>query len=168
MPELTVHAVEPGDLPDVLALHARAFGPGRFARTAYRVREGTPAISRFCLLSRVNGELVAHVRFTEVTVGGKPGVLLLGPLAVETRYRGLGYAKHLVEVGIENARKAGIALVLLVGDEPYYGRFGFKRVLPGQIRLPGPADPARWLAAELKEGALADYEGQVEAAPVGA
>ncbi len=59
MPEITVHAIEPRDLPDVLALHARTFGPGRFARTAYRVREGTPAISRFCLLSRVGGELVS-------------------------------------------------------------------------------------------------------------
>jgi predicted N-acetyltransferase YhbS len=166
MPEITVHSVAAEDLPDVLALHARAFGPGRFARTAYRIREGTPAISRFCLISKVNGELVAHIRFTEVTVGGKTGVLLLGPLAVETRYRGLGYAQRLVEVGLENARQAGITLVLLVGDEPYYGRFGFKRIPPGRIRLPGPADPARWLAAELKEGALAEFQGLVEAAPI--
>lgn len=165
MPEITVHAIEPGDLPDVLALHARAFGPGRFVRTAYRIREGTPPISPYCLLSKVSGELVAAIRFTEVTVGGKPGVLLLGPLAVEEDYAGLGYGKRLVAEGIERARKAGIKLVLLVGDEPYYGRFGFKRVPPGRIRLPGPADPARVLAAELEEGALAQFEGMVEAAP---
>ena len=165
MPEITVHAIEPGDLPDVLALHARAFGPGRFARTAYRVREGTRPISRFCLLSKVGGELVAAIRFTEVSVGGKTGVLLLGPLAVEARYAGLGYGKRLIAEGLENARKAGISLVLLVGDEPYYGRFGFKRLPPGRIRLPGPADPARMLVAELREGALADYQGLVEAAP---
>lgn len=165
MPEITVHAIEPGDLPDVLALHARAFGPGRFVRTAYRIREGTPPISPYCLLSKVSGELVAAIRFTEVTIGGKPGVLLLGPLAVEEDYAGLGYGKRLVAEGIERARKAGIKLVLLVGDEPYYGRFGFKRVPPGRIRLPGPADPARVLAAELEEGALAQFEGMVEAAP---
>lgn len=168
MPEITVHAIEPGDLPDVLALHARAFGPGRFVRTAYRIREGTPPISPYCLLSKVSGELVAAIRFTEVTVGGKPGVLLLGPLAVEEDYAGLGYGKRLVAEGIERARKAGIKLVLLVGDEPYYGRFGFKRVAPGRIRLPGPADPARVLAAELEEGALAQFEGMVEAAPAAA
>lgn len=164
MPEITVHAIEPDDLPDVLALHARAFGPGRFVRTAYRVREGTEPISRFCLLSKVGGELVAAIRFTEVKVGGKPGVLLLGPLAVEARYAGLGYGKRLVAEGLENARRAGIALVLLVGDEPYYGRFGFKRIGLGRIRMPGPVDPARMLAAELREGALADYQGLVEAA----
>jgi predicted N-acetyltransferase YhbS len=165
MPDITVHPVQPADLPDVLALNARAFGPGRFARTAYRVREGTPPISRFCLLSKVGDELVASIRFTEVTVGGKPGVLLLGPLAVEARYAGLGYGKRLVAEGLENARRAGMALVLLVGDEPYYGRFGFKRIGLARIKMPGPVDPARMLAAELQEGALARYEGVVEAAP---
>ena len=166
MPEITVHAIEPGDLPDVLALHARSFGPGRFVRTAYRIREGTPPISPYCLLAKVGGEMVASIRFTEVTIGGKPGALLLGPLAVEEDYAGLGYGKRLVAEGIERARKAGIKLILLVGDEPYYGRFGFKRVLPGRIKLPGPADPARVLAAELEEGALGQYDGMVEAAAV--
>jgi predicted N-acetyltransferase YhbS len=164
MPEITIHAIEPADLPDVLALHARTFGPGRFARTAYRVREGMPLISRFCLLARVGGELVASVRFTEVTIGGKGGVLLLGPLAVEARYAGLGYGKRLVAEGVENGRRAGIKLIVLVGDEPYYNRFGFQRIAPGRVRLPGPVDPARWLVAELEEGALAHYEGVVEAA----
>lgn len=165
MPEISVHAIEPADLPDVLALHARTFGPGRFARSAYRVREGTPPISRFCLQAKVAGDLVAAIRFTEVTVGGKPGVLLLGPLAVEARYAGLGYGKRLIADGLEKAKAAGIAVVLLVGDEPYYGRFGFKRLPPGRIRLPGPVDPARMLAAELREGALAEYSGLIEAAP---
>lgn len=165
MTEITVHPIAPADLPDVLALNTRAFGPGRFARTAYRIREGTPAISSFCLLAKVGGEIVASIRFTEITVGGKGGALLLGPLAVEQRYRGLGYARRLVSDGLENARRAGISLVLLVGDEPYYGKLGFKRVPTGRLRLPGPVDPARMLAAELKEGAIAEYEGMVEAAP---
>lgn len=164
MLEITVEPIDQKTLPEVLALHARAFGPGRFARAAYRVREGTPAISRFCLVSKVGGDVVAAIRFTEVTIGGKPGALLLGPLAVEARYAGLGYGKGLIAKGIDNARAAGIRLVVLVGDEPYYSRFGFKRVPPGRIRLPGPADPARILAAELVDGALAEYEGLVEAA----
>jgi predicted N-acetyltransferase YhbS len=163
MPEIIVEPIEDSDLPAVLALNARAFGPGRFARTAYRVREGTPPVSRFCLMARVGGELVASVRFTEVTIGGKGGALLLGPLAVEERYAGLGYGKRLVADGLEQARNAGIRLVVLVGDESYYGRFGFKRVAPGQIRLPGPVDPARVLAVELSPGALEDASGLVEA-----
>lgn len=164
MPEITVYAIEQADLPDVSGLHARAFGPGRFARTAYRIREGTPPISPFCLLGEISGELVAAVRFTQVTVGGKAGVLLLGPLAVEERYAGLGYGKRLVADGIENARRAGIRLILLVGDEPYYARFGFMPAPAGRFKLPGPADPARILAAELEEGSLAQYQGMVEAA----
>ncbi len=162
-PEITVQPVSSDDLPDVLALQTRAFGPGRFARTAYRVREGIEPISRFCLLSRVAGELVAAIRFTEVTIGGTPGALLLGPLAVEERYMGLGYGKRLVAEGVERAKAAGIRLVVLVGDESYYGRFGFERVPPGRILLPGPVDPMRVLAAELDPGALEQFTGLVEA-----
>lgn len=162
MPEIIVEPVKDSDLPDVLALNARAFGPGRFARTAYRVREGTAPVSKFCLMARVGGELVASVRFTEVTIGGAGGALLLGPLAVEERYAGLGYGKRLVADGLEKAKAAGIKLVILVGDESYYGRFGFKRVPSGRIRLPGPVDPARVLAAELVPDALEDAAGHVE------
>ena len=162
MPEITVHPIEPADLPAVLALNARAFGPGRFARTAYRIREGTPPVSRFCLLAKVGGEIVASIRFTDVTIGGKPGAVLLGPLAVEARYAGLGYGKRLVADGMDGARKAGITLVVLVGDEPYYNRFGFKRAPAGQLRLPGPVDPARLLVAELEAGALARFSGMIE------
>lgn len=163
MPDITVHPIIEDDLPEVFALHARTFGPGRFARTAYRIREGTPPVSRFCLLSRVAGELVASLRFTEVTIGGKRGALLLGPLAVEARYAGLGYGKRLVAEGLETARRAGVSIVVLVGDEPYYARFGFKRLAPGRIAMPGPVDPTRLLAAELVEGAVQQYIGAVEA-----
>ena len=148
-PQITVEPLGARDLPEVLALHARVFGPGRFTRSAYRVREGTPAISRFCLIGRVAGELVAAIRFTEVTIGGTPGAVLLGPLAVQARYAGLGYGRRLIADGIENARQAGIQLVVLVGDEPYYNKFGFKRAAAGRIGIPGPVDPARILVAEL-------------------
>ena len=163
-PEIIVEPLGTDDLPEVLALHARAFGPGRFTRSAYRIREGTPAISRFCLVARVAGELVASIRFTEVTIGGLGGALLLGPLAVEARYSGLGYGKRLIADGIENARAAGIGLVVLVGDEPYYSRFGFKRATAGRIILQGPVDPARLLVAELQPGAAERFSGIVAAA----
>lgn len=164
MPELIVNRATDADLPEILALHRRVFGPGRFVRSAYRVREGTPAISPFCLVARLGEELVAAIRFTPVTIGGKDGALLLGPLAVEPRHGGLGYGKRLVADGIEAARRAGIAIVVLVGDEPYYARFSFKRLPEDQVRLPGPVDPERLLAAELVAGAMGRFQGNVVAA----
>jgi predicted N-acetyltransferase YhbS len=109
----------------------------------------------------LDGELVAAIRFTEVRIGGAAGALLLGPLAVEPRLAGKGYGRRLVADGIDNARQAGVKLIVLVGDLPYYGRFGFVRVPAGQILMPGPVDPARLLAAELVPGALASYCGPV-------
>jgi predicted N-acetyltransferase YhbS len=161
--DVTTRPVAVADLPAISALHARAFGPGRFARTAYRVREGVASISRFCRLAEVAGEIVAAVRFTEVTVGGRSSALLLGPLVVEPACAGRGYGRGLVAAALADARAAGIALVVLVGDETYYERLGFKRVPADRIRLPGPADPDRILAAELEPGALARFEGVVAA-----
>ena len=159
-----VQPVQPDDLPQILDLHARVFGPGRFARTAYRIREGTPPISRHCLKILVAGKLAAAIRFTPVTIGGEAGALLLGPLAVEPHLAGQGYGKRLVGESMEKAKSDGVAAVILVGDEPYYGRFGFAPVPPGQIVLPGPVDPKRMLAAELQPGALQRYRGLVRAA----
>ena len=108
--------------------------------------------------------MVAAIRFTEITIGGQAGALLLGPLAVEARYAGLGYGKRLIADGIARARAAGVRLIVLVGDEPYYSRFGFKRAVPGRILLPGPVDPTRLLVAELEPAAAEHYSGVVEAA----
>ena len=162
--DITVRPATPDDLPAIKALQPRAFGPGRFARTAYRIREGVPLISRFCLVAVAPERLVAAIRFTEVTIGGAPGGLLLGPLAVEPAFAGQGFGKRLVADGLANAKAGGMRLSVLVGNEPYYARFGFVRVPPGQIWLPGPADPARILGAELSPGALAEYRGDVAAA----
>lgn len=164
MSEITVRPIAPEDLPLLAALHARVFGPGRFARTAYRVRERTEPTSKFCLLALLGGEIAASVRFTEIFIGETPGALLLGPLAVDPRYAGLGYGKRLVAEGIAAARTAGRKLVVLVGDMPYYARFGFVQVTPGAIVFPGPVDPARVLAAELEPGSLAAYRGPIAAA----
>lgn len=154
--------VQPVSADDELAisdLHARVFGPGRFTRTAYRVREGTGFASPHCLKAMLNGELAAAIRFTQITIGGQGGALLLGPLAVEPSFAGLGYGKQLVGEGVARARAAGLSIVVLVGNMSYYARFGFKPVPPGQISLPGPVDPARVLAVELVSGALARYAG---------
>jgi predicted N-acetyltransferase YhbS len=162
--EPEIRPASEADLPEILALHARVFGPGRFVRTAYRVREGTPPLSPFCRIARMGGKLIAAVRFTPITIGGKGQALLLGPLAVDPDFAGLGYGRQLVGIGIEAARKAGIVIVILVGDEPYYARFGFKRLPPDQVILPGPVDPERVLAAALQPGAAGEYRGRVAAA----
>jgi predicted N-acetyltransferase YhbS len=162
MATLVNRPVTTADGPAIAALHARVFGPGRFVRTAYRIREGHGAeFSPCCLLAHLDGALVAAIRFTPITIGGVGHALMLGPLAVETVHAGKGYGKQLVAEGLAKARNAGIRLVVLVGDTNYYERFGFVPVPPGQISLPGPADPRRILAAELAPGALADYRGLV-------
>lgn len=162
-PAFTMRPVTPDDLPTIRALHARAFGPGRFARTAYRIREGTDEISRHCRVCIIDGSIAAAVRFTPVEIGGQGGALLLGPLAVEPAFANRGYGRGLVVRALDEAGKDGIALVLLVGDEPYYGKLGFQRVPRGRMALPGPVDYDRLLAVELKPGALAATSGDVRA-----
>ena len=152
------------DSADIKALHARAFGPGRFTRTAYRVREGTPEFSPFCRVCVIDGRIIAALRFTPILIGGKGAALLLGPLAVEPAFANRGHGRGLIGEALEAARTAGIALVVLVGDEPYYGRFGFRKIPRGQITLPGPVDPDRLLAVELVPESLAAFSGRVSAA----
>ncbi len=161
---VTVRPVQSADLAAITALQARAFGPGRFARTAYRIREGQPPFSKFCLAAFSADTLIAAIRFTEVTVGESQGALLLGPLAVEPALAGLGHGKRLVADGLERAKTHGIQLVILVGNRAYYDRFGFVPVPPDQLWLPGPADPARILAAALTPAALTNYRGVIRAA----
>ena len=153
---------------DALALSklsAQAFGPGRFVRTAYRVREGVPPVLPLSLTGWLDGALVGGVRFTAIKIGGQEGGALLGPLVVDPGVNGNGYGKALVGEGLARARAQGFGLVLLVGDMPYYGRFGFAPVAPGKITLPGPVDPSRLLAVELEAGALEGMTGEVAAHP---
>src|SRR5512145_1482167 len=135
-----------GDAPTLSELSAQAFGPGRFARSAYRVREGIPPVRTLCLCGELDGKLIGGIRFTAIRIGETEGAALLGPLVVDPAEKGKGYGRALVEEGLARARAEGFALVILVGDMPYYARFGFVPVPPGQIVLPGPVDPARLLA----------------------
>ena len=153
----------PADLAQVSDLNARVFGPGRFTRTAYRVREGAPRMSRYCRVALLGPRMIAAVRFTHVAIGETEGALLLGPLAVDPEFAGKGHGRQLVGEALELARADGIGLVVLVGDEPYYARFGFHPVPPGQIVLTGPVDPIRLLAAELTPGALPSFRGLIVA-----
>lgn len=159
---LQVRAATPADTAAISALNAEVFGPGRFVRTAYRVRSGLRLVSPFCKVCVTDtGALVAAVRLAPIRIGDMDGALMLGPLAVDPAYAGQGHGRQLIADCLAQARRDGIRLVLLVGDEPYYGRLGFKLVPEGQIKLPGPVDPGRLLAAELVPGSLADAKGLV-------
>jgi predicted N-acetyltransferase YhbS len=154
----------PETADDALAierLHERTFGPGRYARTAYRIREQMPHRLDLSFTARIGTLLVGSVRLTAITIG-EAKALLLGPLTVEPPFRQHGIGAALIERALAEARQRGHRLVLLVGDEPYYGRAGFKRVAKGQIILPGPVDPARILAAELVSGALDGVSGTIK------
>jgi predicted N-acetyltransferase YhbS len=163
--ELQIRREEESDVSALSLLSAQAFGPGRFARTAYRVREGVPPVASLALTAWLDARVIGGIRFTEVRIGETGNALLLGPLVVDPAYKGNGYGRMLVQEGLTRARAQGFALVLLVGDMPYYARFGFVPVPPGQITLPGPVDPARLLVLELSPGALARAVGQVRASP---
>lgn len=150
-----------GEAAILSQLSAEAFGPGRFARSAYRVREGIPPVAKLSLVGWRDGRVVGGIRFTAIRIGEENDALLLGPLVVDPAEAGKGFGRALVEEGLARAKQEGFALVLLVGDMPYYGRFGFAPVRPGQIVMPGPVDPARLLALELVPGALARAQGEV-------
>lgn len=166
LPDVTLRPVTAADIPAISNLHASVFGPGRFARAAYRVREGGSrgTFSPLCRVATQNARVVAALRMTMIAVGGVPGAALLGPLVVAPHLAGKGIGRALVSAALEAAHDHGIDLVILVGDEPYYGHFGFKPVTPpGSIVMPGPANPARILAAELAPGSLNRFRGLVTA-----
>ena len=155
---LVLRHEEPSESAAIERLHERAFGPGRFARTAYRLREGVPPISSLCFIAQVGTMLVGSVRLNAIKAGSTKA-LILGPLAVEPAFSDRGIGSRLMDMTLNQARADGHRLVFLVGDFPYYTRFGFKVVPQGRVTMPGPVDPHRFLALELQEGALADVSG---------
>ncbi|RME99712.1 MAG: N-acetyltransferase [Alphaproteobacteria bacterium] len=157
--DFTIEPESPCDERAISALCARAFGPGRFARTAYRIRENALPADGLGLVARNGTKLAGSVRFTPVSIGAMKDGLLLGPLVVAPEFAGKGCGRRLVAEGVEAARAAGYRLVLLVGDLSYYGGLGFRPVPAGRIVFPGPVDPARLLALELDAGALEEARG---------
>jgi predicted N-acetyltransferase YhbS len=155
---LTILSEQTDDDQAIEKLYERTFGPGRFARSAYRLREGVAHRRDLSFTARIGTLLVGSVRLTPVRVG-TAAALLLGPLTVEPPFREHGIGAALIEVSLAAARKSGAKIVLLVGDEPYYGRMGFKKVPRGRVKLPGPVDPERVLVAELVPSAFDGVEG---------
>ncbi|MEQ1754617.1 MAG: N-acetyltransferase [Micropepsaceae bacterium] len=143
------------------ALVAEAFGPGRYAKSAYRLREGVKQIEDLSFVAEADGRVVGTVRYWPVDANGTAAIML-GPIAVATSMQGQGIALRLMQVSLDAARAAGHRIVLLVGDEPYYARAGFKRIAPlGAVSMPGPVDPARLLGLALQEGALEGLKGEL-------
>ena len=157
---LTIRAETADDAEAIERLHERTFGPGRYAKTAYRLRESGPHALALSFTARVGTLLVGSVRLTPVHIGETPA-LLLGPLTVEPPFRDRGIGFALIERALAEARTQGHRLALLVGDEPYYGRAGFKPVPKGRAAMPGPVDPERLLVAELVAGAFEGVSGPI-------
>lgn len=145
---------------EIEEINAEAFGPGRFARAAYKIREGGPHERVLSFVATHDGRVVATVRLTRIAVG-EGRSLLLGPLAVRPSYKDLGIGRRLVRIALEAARNAGWGSVMLVGDEPYYGPLGFRQVPIGQISMPRPVDYRRLLIHEIAAGALETLVGEM-------
>jgi predicted N-acetyltransferase YhbS len=160
MSDFTILPESPDDAVAIERLHERTFGPGRYAKSAYRLREGADHLPELSFIARIGTLLVGSVRLSPIRIG-ETRALLLGPLTVEPpfRERGIGYA--LISHALEAARRAQHRLVVLVGDEPYYGKSGFKRVPKGRLVMPGPVDPARLLVCELSAGAFDGVAGSI-------
>ncbi|CUX79741.1 MAG: GNAT family acetyltransferase [Roseibaca calidilacus] len=149
----------PADWWEVEALYDLCFAPGREALSSYRLRDGVAPVADLCLLLRDTSGVAAAIRFWPVRVAGAR-VLLLGPIAVHPTHQSEGLGGWLIRESLDQARALGWARVLLVGDAPYYGRFGFER-LDG-VTMPPPTNPARVLGLALVPGAWDGVSGRVE------
>jgi predicted N-acetyltransferase YhbS len=157
---LTILPEKPNDADAIERLHERTFGPGRFVLSAYRLREHVDHLLELSFTARIGTLLVGSVRQLPICIGDTPA-LMLGPLTVEPPFRKRGVGRALLDRALADAKKAGHRLVILVGDESYYGRVGFKVVAKGRAIMPGPVDHIRLLVAELAEGAFEGVSGEI-------
>ena len=158
---LTIRAETPDDDAAIERLHERTFGPGRYARTAFRIREGRRHLLSVSFTASIGTLLVGSVRLTPIRIG-ETEALLLGPLTVEPPFRERGIGRALIARALADAKAQGHRLVLLVGDAPFYARAGFRQIPKGQVTMPGPVDPARLMIAELVPGAFDGVRGVVQ------
>jgi len=159
----SITAEKPEHRAKIESLLDEVFGLSRTVKTSYRLREGETPVEGLSLVAIEPGHrVVGAISFWHVFVGevGFPA-LLLGPLAVAPERQGTGIGRALMKLGLDRARAQGAKLVILVGDEPYYGRVGFRKTPEDHLILPGPVDPNRLLHLELEEGALNKAKGLV-------
>ena len=159
-PAFTILPERADDALAIERLHERTFGPGRYAKSAYRLRERMPHRPELSFTARIGTLLVGSVRLSPIRIG-EAQALLLGPLTVEPPFRDRGIGHALIGRAVAEAKAKGHRLVVLVGDEPYYGKSGFRRIPKGRARMPGPVDPARLLVCELVDGAFEGVSGPI-------
>ncbi len=145
------------------ALLDAAYGAARFAKTSERLREGRLPAERLSLVAVEDGRVIGTVRLWHVTAGPGCDALLLGPLAVDPACRKRGIGSALMRRAIARARMFGHRAILLVGDAPYYARFGFSAVATADLWMPGRFDQGRLLALALNPGALEGARGLISA-----
>ena len=153
----------PDDLDEVEYLYDLAFAPGRSALSSYRLRDGVDRVSELSLVVRDKYDILAGaIRFWPVLIG-KQGhcALLLGPIAVHPTRRGEGLGRLLISESLERAIDIGWTRVILIGDEPYYRPFGFRRVHAEGLKFPPLTNPDRLLAKPLMDGAFKGVSGMV-------
>ncbi|MFD1624638.1 GNAT family N-acetyltransferase [Azospirillum griseum] len=147
------------------ALLDSAFGPDRFKKTAYRLREGVDSIPELNLVAIDHDEhghevLLGTIRYWPVMIGDTPSIML-GPIAVSGDLQGGGLGSKMIRMSLNKAVALGYSSVILVGDAPYYERFGFTRALTLGMQMPGPVDMNRLLGLELVDGALQGVAGMI-------
>src|SRR6478609_1561940 len=157
-----IRAERASDVAAREALLDACFGDDRHMRTCQRLRDGRAPAEGLSLSAVRQGRLVGTVRLWHVSVGGLQA-LMLGPLAVADTCRGLGVGAALMDRALDIARHRGHAAVILLGDAPYYARFGFSGDKTGELSLPGPFERDRLLGLELRAGALDGAWGMIAA-----
>jgi predicted N-acetyltransferase YhbS len=152
-----------GDEAAIEALLDVCFGPERFKKTAYRFREGVAPIAHLGLVveDSTSGQLIGTIRTWPVVLPDGMPSLLLGPIAIEPARQSEGIGIELMNVSIARARGLQASSIILVGDAPYYNRFGFVREVMQGITLPGWVDESRFLGLEIIPGVLRDQRGML-------
>ena len=157
---VTISAETPKDAQAIERLLERTVGPGRFVLSASRLRAQVDHLLDLSFTARIGTLLVGSVRQLPICIGDTPA-LMLGPLTVEPPFRSRGVGRALLDRALRDAKAKGHRLVLLVGDEAYYSRVGFKAIPKGRATMPGPVDYKRLLVAELVDGAFSDVSGPI-------
>lgn len=147
------------DVPAREALLDACFGASRRLKSSERLREGRQPARGLALAAHLDGELVGTIRLWHVESESGHAALMLGPVAVAASKQSFGIGGALIREALARARARGHKAIILVGDEPYYRRFGFERRLTVALDMPGPVEAERFLGLELTEGALKDAHG---------
>ncbi|GHC65501.1 GNAT family N-acetyltransferase [Limoniibacter endophyticus] len=161
-PDAIAYVAEtPAHDAEIDLIHHHAFGPGRFTRAASKIRENGPHDRSLSFVTLHQGHVIASVRLVPIGAGKGRG-LMLGPLAVCPEFKNLGIGRKLMVIAMEAAKAAGHGVIILVGDPPYYGPFGYVKIPAGQVQMPFPVNPERLLAYEIIPGAMAKLTGPMD------